>query len=176
MDTHFDLFIGDIPVKTPIAVACMAGITDGAYIRNLADHIGLGIIGGYAIDEPTIQAARTLSDQGREEFLPRNLIEDLKGQVALIEAAGVVPVINLRASEAGSLVALAQELGSSIIYEIDAHCRQQPMIEARSGEFLLHHPEILIAYVQALKIAGVLVSVKIRAGVAADDVELSRRL
>ena len=45
MDTNFDLFIGDKPVKTPIAVACMAGITDGAYIRNLADHIGLGIIG-----------------------------------------------------------------------------------------------------------------------------------
>ncbi|OQA57969.1 MAG: hypothetical protein BWY45_01349 [Euryarchaeota archaeon ADurb.Bin294] len=176
MDTNFDLFIGDKPVKTPIAVACMAGITDGAYIRNLADHIGLGIIGGYAIDEPTIKAARVLSDLGREEFLPRNLVDDLKGQIALIKAAGVVPVINLRASEAGSLNALAQELGNSVIYEIDAHCRQQPMIDARSGEFLLHHPEVLISYVQALKIAGVLVSVKIRAGIAADDVELSRLL
>ncbi len=176
MDTNFDLFIGDMPVKTPIAVACMAGITDGAYIRNVAEYIGLGVIGGYAIDEPTIRAARILSDQGREEFLPRNLIEDLKGQVALVQAGGVVPVINLRASEAGSLVAVARELGTSVIYEIDAHCRQKAMIDARSGEFLLHNPNILIAYVQALKIAGVTVSVKIRAGVAADDVELSRLL
>lgn len=176
MVANFDLFIGDKPVKTPIAVACMAGITDGAYIQAVADHIGLGIIGGYAIDDLTIQAARTLSDQGREEFLPKNLIEYLKDQIALIHASGVIPGINIRASEAGSLVALAQELGNSIIYEIDAHCRQQPMIEAGSGEFLLHHPEILISYVQALKIAGVLVSVKIRAGVAADDVELSRLL
>lgn len=176
METDFDIFIGDMPVKSPIAVACMAGITDGAYIRNVAGHIGLGVIGGYAIDKPTIQAARTLSNQGRKEFLPRNIVEDLKGQVALIKAGGVIPVINLRVSEAGSLVALTQELGNSVIYEIDAHCRQQPMIDARSGEFLLHNPEILIAYVQALKIAGVLVSVKIRAGVAEDDVDLSRRL
>lgn len=176
MDTNFNLFIGDKLIKTPIAVACMAGITDGAYIRNVAEHIGLGIIGGYAIDDLTIQAARALSDQGREEFLPRNVVEDIKGQVALIEASGVVPVVNIRASESGSLAALAQELGNSIVYEIDAHCRQQPMIDARSGEFLLHHPEVLIAYVQALKISGVLVSVKIRAGVASDDVELSRLL
>ncbi|WP_214036020.1 methanogenesis marker 9 domain-containing protein [Methanospirillum sp.] len=176
METDFDIFIGDMPVKSPIAVACMAGITDGAYIRDVAEHIGLGVIGGYAIDPPTIQAARTLSNQGRKEFLPRNLVENLKGQIELIRAGGVVPVINLRASEAGSLVALSQELGSSVIYEIDAHCRQQPMIDAGCGEFLLHNPEKLIAYVQALKIAGVIVSVKIRAGVAADDVELSRRL
>jgi tRNA-dihydrouridine synthase len=153
MDTNFNLFIGEKLIKTPIAVACMAGITDGAYIRNVAEHIGLGIIGGYAIDDLTIQAARALSDQGREEFLPRNVVEDIKGQVALIEASGVVPVVNIRASESGSLAALAQELGNSIVYEIDAHCRQQPMIDARSGEFLLHHPEVLIAYVQALKIS-----------------------
>lgn len=176
MDTQFNIFIGDKPVKTPIAVACMAGITDGAYIQNLADYIGLGIIGGYAIDEKTIKAARVLSDQGREEFLPGNLIENLREQVALIESTGVIPVVNIRASEAGSLAALAKELGNSIIYEIDAHCRQQPMIDAGSGEYLLHHQEMLIAYVQTLKIAGVLVSVKIRAGVSDDDVELSRLL
>lgn len=91
MDTNFNLFIGEKLIKTPIAVACMAGITDGAYIRNVAEHIGLGIIGGYAIDDLTIQAARALSDQGREEFLPRNVVEDIKGQVALIEASGVMP-------------------------------------------------------------------------------------
>ena len=81
METDFDIFIGDMPVKSPIAVACMAGITDGAYIRDVAEHIGLGVIGGYAIDPPTIQAARTLSNQGRKEFLPRNLVENLKGQI-----------------------------------------------------------------------------------------------
>ena len=143
-----------------------------AKLADVAEHIGLGVIGGYEIDPPTIQAARTLSNQGRKEFLPRNLVENLKGQIELVKDGGVVPVINLRASEAGSLVAPSQELGSSVSYEIDAHCRQQPMIDERSGEFLLHHPEVLISYVQALKIAGMLVSVKIRAGIAADDVEV----
>ncbi|PWR73103.1 methanogenesis marker 9 domain-containing protein [Methanospirillum stamsii] len=176
METDFKISIGDKSIKSPVAIACMAGITDGAYIRDRSDYIGLGIIGGYAIDKKTLNAAKIISDQGRDEFLPRNLIENLKEQIALIQGTGVVPVINLRASEAASLASLAQELGNSVIYEIDAHCRQQPMIEANSGEYLLHHPEILIAYVQTLKIAGVIVSVKIRAGIAADDIELSRLL
>lgn len=176
MDTNFNIIIGDKPVKTPIAVACMAGITDGAYIRKFSQYIGLGIIGGYAIDDETIKAARIMSNQGRDEFLPQNLIEYLKTQIELINSCDVIPVINIRASEAASLASLVQKLGNSVIYEIDAHCRQQPMIDAKSGEYLLHHPEILIAYVQTLKIAGVMVSVKIRAGVATDDIELTRLL
>jgi len=176
MENVFNLSIGDMPAKTPVATASMAGITDGAYVRDRSDYVGLGIIGGYAIDEKTIQAARILSDLGRDEFLPKKLIEDLQGQIALIKANGVIPAVNIRASESISLVRLAEELGNSIIYEIDAHCRQQPMIEAGCGEYLLKNPEMLLAFVQALKIAGVIVSVKIRAGVADDDIELSRLL
>lgn len=176
MDNFYDICIGDLPVKSPVAVASMAGITDGPYISDLADHIGVGFIGGYAIDTGTMQAAKELIRQGREEFLPGNVADELKKQVALIQKTGVILGVNIRASEAASLVALARELGDGIIYEIDAHCRQKPMIDAGCGEYLLLHQEKLISYVQALKIAGVLVSVKIRAGVASSDPELARLL
>ncbi|MDD1723611.1 MAG: methanogenesis marker 9 domain-containing protein [Methanospirillum sp.] len=176
MDNFFDICIGDIPVKSPVAVASMAGITDGSYISDLADYIGIGFIGGYAIDEKTIHAAKDLIRQGRDEFLPGNVTEEIRKQVALVQKSGVVPGVNIRASEAGSLVTLARELGNGIIYEIDAHCRQKFMIDAGCGEYLLLHQEKLVSYVQALKIAGVLVSVKIRAGVASDDPELARLL
>ena len=50
------------------------------------------------------------------------------------------------------------------------------MVEAGSGEFLLRHPDRLVEMVSALKSEGVLVSVKIRAGVSESDPKLARRL
>ncbi|MFH0968781.1 MAG: methanogenesis marker 9 domain-containing protein, partial [Methanobacteriota archaeon] len=176
MENIYDLWIGDRQISIPIAIASMAGMVDGAYIRERADHIGIGFIGGYAIDERTIAAARELSHQGREEFLPHNPIEEIAGQVALVEDAGVIPGINIRASEVKSLVTLATAIGDHAIYEIDAHCRQQAMIDAGCGEYLLSHPDKLVTYVQALKIIGVTVSVKIRAGVAQNDINLVKLL
>ena len=176
MDNIYDLRIGDREISIPVAVSSMAGITDGAYIRERAAHIGIGFIGGYAIDEKTMAAARELSRQGREEFLPRDPIAEIAAQVAIIEAAGVIPGINIRAADVDSLVALVSIVGDRAIYEIDAHCRQPAMIDAGCGEYLLTHPEQLIAYVQALKITGVMVSVKIRAGVADNDPDLTHLL
>ena len=176
MDNFYDLRINDRQISIPIAIASMAGMVDGAYIRDRASYIGIGFIGGYAIDEQTIAAARELSQQGREEFLPRNPIEEIVGQVALVQAAGVIPGINIRASDVNALVALATTVGDTAIYEIDAHCRQQAMISAGCGEYLLLHQEKLVSYVQALKIIGVTVSVKIRAGVAHNDADLAKLL
>ncbi len=172
MDNIYDLWIGDRQISIPIAISSMAGMTDGAYIRERAGHIGIGFIGGYAIDEPTIAAARELSHQGREEFLPHDPVAEIAAQVALVQANGVIPGINIRAAHVDSLVSLVKEVGDFPIYEIDAHCRQQAMIDAGCGEYLLTNPQKLLSYVQALKITGVTVSVKIRAGVAHNDIEL----
>lgn len=176
MDNIYDLWIGDRQISIPIAVASMAGTTDGAYIRERAGQIGIGFIGGYAIDEATVSAARELSQQGREEFLPRDPLKEIAAQVAFVEASGVIPGINIRASEVNALVSLVKEVGDRAIYEIDAHCRQQAMIDAGCGEYLLTHPQKLLSYVQALKITGVTVSVKIRAGIAQNDGELAHLL
>lgn len=176
MDINYDLRIGDRQIPIPVAIASMAGMTDGTYIRERAGHIGIGFIGGYAIDEPTINAARELSQAGREEFLPRDPIAEIVAQVAFVEESGVIPGINIRASDVDSLVTLVTAVGDVAIYEIDAHCRQQPMIDAGCGEYLLTNPQKLLSYVQSLKIHGVLVSVKIRAGVAQNDAELVRLL
>lgn len=176
MENIYDLRIGDWEISHPIAVASMAGIVDAAYISSRAEYIGIGFIGGYAIDEKTINAAKKLRLQGREEFLPSDPIQEIASQVSIIEASGVIPGINIRASDVDALVALSTAIGPRAIYEIDAHCRQQPMIDAGSGEYLLTHPDILISFVQSLKITGVTVSVKIRAGIAENDIDLVRLL
>ncbi len=175
-DDLFDLAVDGRRVKTPIAIAAMAGTVDAAYVAARAEHAGMGFIGGYSIDPPTIAASRRMAESGRCEFLPDDPVSELQRQVDLLAASPVVGGVNLRASTPEALSGLAASLGDRVVYEIDAHCRQAPMVEAGSGEFLLHHPDTLVGMVRALKSEGVLVSVKIRAGVSENDPALARRL
>ena len=69
---RFGLLINDRIVRTPVAVASMAGMVDAAYVLDRADHIGAAFIGGYAIDQPTMEAARVMAAGGnRKEFFVR---------------------------------------------------------------------------------------------------------
>jgi tRNA-dihydrouridine synthase B len=172
----FNLAVNGHRVKTPIAIASMAGTVDAAYVTARAGHVGMGFVGGYSIDPPTIEASRRMAGAGRCEFLPEDPVGELKRQADLLAASPVVGGLNLRASTPDALSGVARSLGDRVIYEIDAHCRQAPMVEAGSGEFLLHNPDRLVEMVCALKSEGVLVSVKIRAGVSESDPKLARRL
>jgi tRNA-dihydrouridine synthase B len=173
---RFEILLNNQVVKTPIAIASMAGIVDARYVLERAEYVGAAFIGGYSIDEATMEASRDLVAQGREEFLYDDPIAELKGQLAMLEPSDVVSGINLRGSEPESFARIAEALGNGVIYEIDAHCRQEPMTDVMCGEYLLHHPEALIGNIEALKNAGVTVSVKIRAGVNKNDRELCRRI
>jgi len=174
---RFGLLINDRIVRTPIAIASMAGIVDAGYVLKRADHIGMACIGGYSVDRPTMDAAKAVSAEGnRKEFLYDDPVKELRTQVALLEKSPVVTGINLRGSEPESYAAIARSLGEGVVYEIDAHCRQPALVAAGCGEHYLKKPADLLAVVRALKSEGVTVSVKIRAGVAEDDRQLARKL
>jgi TIM-barrel protein len=167
---RFGLLINDRIVRTPVGIASMAGIVDATYVLERAGHIGFAFIGGYSIDAPTMAAARSLCAGGdRKEFLYEEPVQELKTQIAKMEKSDVVLGINIRGSSPESFRSLAKSLGDSIIYEIDAHCRQPAMVAAGSGEYYVQNPDILVAVVRALKEEGVTVSVKFRVGVAGDD-------
>lgn len=167
---RFGLLINDRVVRTPVAIASMAGIVDAGYVLERADHIGIAFIGGYSIDGPTMDAARAIASSGdRKEFIYDAPVIELKSQIDLMAKSDVIPGINLRGSTPESFSTIARTLGDRIVYEIDAHCQQPAMIAAGCGEFYLKHPEKLLAVIRALKSEGVTVSVKIRAGVADDD-------
>ena len=174
---RFGLLINDRIVRTPIAIASMAGIVDAGYVLKRADHIGMAFIGGYSVDQPTMDAAKAVTAEGnRKEFLYDDPVKELRTQVALLEKSPVVTGINLRGSEPESYAAIARSLGEGVVYEIDAHCRQPALVAAGCGEHYLKKPADLLAVVRALKSEGVTVSVKIRAGVAEDDRQLARKL
>jgi len=171
---RFELLINDRIVKTPVAIASMAGIVDAGYVLERADHVGAAFIGGYSIDGPTLDASRRMAQEGRKEFLYDDPLETLEREVDALGESDVVLGINLRGSTPAAYVEVARALEDRVVYEIDAHCRQPAMIEAGCGEHLLKHPAELMEIVRALKSADVTVSVKIRAGVAADDRDLAR--
>lgn len=167
------LSINNTSVKTPIVLSSMAGITNASYVLERSSHVGVAFIGGYSIDDTTKAASEEMKKLGRSEF-----DDDLDGiatEIAMLEGADVVIGLNLRGSTPEAYVSAAKKFGNSVIYEIDAHCRQQPMIEAHSGEYLLHNSDALCDIVEALHNEGVTVSVKIRAGVV-DDKVLAQKL
>ena len=166
---RFGIILNKKVVRTPVAIASMAGWVDAAYVLARKDHIGAAFIGGYSVDEPAIRASHEMAKAGRKEFLSSDPVAELEAQVGFLSGSGVVTGVNLRGASPASFLEVAEILGDSVIYEIDAHCRQEPMIQAGSGEYYLHHPEALTACVKALKAEGVSVSVKMRAGVHRDD-------
>ncbi|PKL62743.1 MAG: methanogenesis marker 9 domain-containing protein [Methanomicrobiales archaeon HGW-Methanomicrobiales-2] len=171
---RFELLINDRVVKTPIAIASMAGIVDAAYVLERAAHVGAAFIGGYSIDGPTLDASRQMAEGGRKEFLYDDPLEALEREIDALKQSDVVTGINLRGSTPVAYGEVAEAFENRVVYEIDAHCRQQPMLEAGCGEYLLTHPSKLVEIIRTLKAADVTVSVKLRAGVAADDGDLVR--
>lgn len=171
---RFELLINDRVVKTPVAIASMAGIVDAAYVLERAAHVGAAFIGGYSIDAPTLDASRRMAAEGRKEFVYSDPIEALAREIDALKQSDVVAGINLRGSTPEAYAEIARAFEDNVVYEIDAHCRQAPMVEAGCGEHLLHHPGDLVAIIRALKAEDVTVSVKVRAGVAANDADLAR--
>ena len=173
---RFGIILNRRVVKTPLAIDSMAGVVDARYVLALRAHVGAAFIGGFSIDEKTLAASHEMAEKGRKEFLWDDPLTELGDQARMLEESDVVAGINIRGSSAESFQEAARCLGDRVIYEIDAHCRQEPMIRAGSGEYYLHHPDDLVSCVQALKSEGVCVSVKIRAGVHADDASLAHTL
>ncbi|MDD4254240.1 MAG: methanogenesis marker 9 domain-containing protein [Methanofollis sp.] len=170
------LIINDQVVKTPVVISSMAGVTDAAYVLARKEHIGAAFIGGYSIDEETMAASRAMAADGRPEFRYDDPVAELKAQIAALQGSGVVTGLNLRGSSPASYAAIADEIGDAAVYEVDAHCRQPAMTALGCGEALLRDTRRLAETVRALKALDVTVSVKVRAGVAADDRRLARLL
>lgn len=173
---RFGIVLNRKVVKTPIAIASMAGWVDANYVLARKAHVGVAFIGGYSIDEKTLEASHEMAKQGRKEFLCDDPLRELEDQTRLLEGSDVVTGINLRGSSEQSYQDITRSLGDRVIYEIDAHCRQEPMIRAGCGEYYLHHPDELARCIKALKSEDVTVSVKIRAGVHANDAVLAASL
>lgn len=175
MTELYDLTVGGIRFNNPVAVASMAGITDSAFFERCTDA-GLYILGGYSLDEATLAASEEISRRGRKEFLTDKPFELIESELKKVSGRGVVIGINVRATSLEPLLQaaeLAKKYGS--ILELNAHCRQEEMAAIGVGEVMLKDRVGLSRTVAELKKTGVVLSLKMRAGIV-DEVPLLRLL
>jgi len=172
-DCLFDLHIGYVRFKNPIALAPMAGIVDSAFANQYASNAGLVILGAFNLDKASIAVASALVARGRKEFISDEPMELIKKEIRAVTSGSAVAV-NVRSTTLEPLIEAAKIVKEEgAILELNAHCRQPEMLEAGLGEALLHDLPRLSAWIKAIKETEVVLSVKVRANVV-DDIELAR--
>ena len=108
---RFELLMNQQIVRTPIALASMAGIVDAAYVLERAGHIGAAFLGGFSIDEETILASHDLAEAGRKEFFFSDPSEGIRSEVEKLKGSDIVTGINLRGKNPKSFADLADKRG-----------------------------------------------------------------
>lgn len=157
-------------------LAPMAGITDGKFCNKMSVY-GFDIltIGGYNADQKSIDAGMKIIKRGRPEFdiAKNHLKQHITNEIKIIKNNnnynGLVSV-NLRASSPDPIIKISK-ISEIDIIEINAHCRQEELVEAGCGQALLRNPTLLKDFVS--KVVGSCdkkVSVKIRANVPGVDI------
>lgn len=164
-DDLFDIKLGNLSLKNPIALAPMGGITNSHFADQFAKDAGLVILGGYNLDAATNQAASEMVKRGREEFISDEPLKLIDNELRSIKTDSLVAV-NVRSSSQEPLIEAARIINdSNAILEIDAHCRQPEMTKIGVGEALLHDLPKLQDIIRKVKATGAIVSVKVRANV-----------
>ncbi|HTY92024.1 MAG TPA: methanogenesis marker 9 domain-containing protein [Methanocella sp.] len=175
MSDLFDLKVGYVTFKNPVAVASMAGVTDSDFFGNFPDA-GLYFLGGYSLDEATMDASREMVRRGRKEFVSDDIFALIESELKKVSGKGVAIGINVRATSPEPFIRaaeLAKKYGA--ILEINGHCRQEEMGAINAGEAMLKDRIALARLVSEVKKTGAVISLKMRSGIV-DDVKLARIL
>jgi TIM-barrel protein len=164
-DELFDLKVGYTSFRNPIALAPMGGMTDSKFANQYAAEAGLVILGGYNLDSMTQKAASQMVARGREEFISENPMTIIEKEIRSIKNGNIVAV-NVRSTTVEPLLEAAAIIkDNGAIIELDAHCRQQEMIDIGAGQALVYNIPRLTEWIRKIKDTGVVLSVKIRGNV-----------
>ena len=158
-------------------LSAMAGINDGEFCKKFTKQgVDLITLGGFNMDVPTFKAGlENISKYDRKEFFtcPHHISEDLTEFIDVIrnynpQWKGKISV-NLRAANHEPFSLLYNNENIDIL-EINAHCRQVPMLEAKTGQALLSNTKVLGDMLEEVTTnSGKEISVKIRANVEGVD-------
>jgi TIM-barrel protein len=153
-----------------LALASLSGEADARWAARAAPWAGAAFLGGIALDGSTREAARTMVDRDREEFLPADPVAFVARQLDALDAAPIRPGFNVRAADPAPVSEAARVCAErDAILEVNAHCRQDEMCAAGAGQSLLRDPEALCEQVRAAVEAGATTSVKVRTEVPGVD-------
>lgn len=141
--------IGNVEIKTPIALAPIAGVTDMAF-RQVCRSFGAGYV------ETEMVSAKALSFNDKKSFELMELADD--EHPCAIQIFGNEPDVMVNAAK------LAVEKGADIV-DINMGCPAPKIANNGNGSALMKNPSLCGEIVQAVKSAiNIPVTVKIRKG------------
>ena len=154
-------------------VAPMAGITNADFLNKVIPYgFNVATLGGYSLDESTIEASKRIIERGRKEFdFPLDVIfNHIENEVASIKNVhGDVKVsANVRATTPQPIIE-AGNIKDLDIIEINCHCRQNEILAIGCGQNMLNRPDLSDFISQVVDNVKSEVSVKIRANVESVD-------
>jgi len=151
-------------VFTPrLALASLSGRADADWAARGAEFAGAAFLGGIALDEASREAARTLTERDREEFLPDDPHTFVERELRALSDVPIQPGWNVRTTSIEPLREVAAICARhDALLEINAHCRQEELCAIGCGETLLADTDRLSEYVTAAADVGATVGVKVR--------------
>lgn len=156
-----------------VALASLSGRADAEWAEYGAEYAGAAFLGGIALDENSREAARSLVDRDRKEFLPDDPLAFVDRELQALEDVPIRPGWNIRTTALDPLQSAAQVCARhDALLEINAHCRQDELRAVGCGESLLADTDRLAEYVGCAAATGATVGVKMRTEV--EDVDLVR--
>ncbi len=153
----------------------MAGITDAEFLNKVIPYgFDVATLGGFNLDEPTIEASSLILERGRKEFhFPLNLIfSHIESEASLIKDNhdDVKVSVNVRSTTPEPIIKL-DEIDDLDIIEINCHCRQPEFQEIGCGQSMLQREDLGEFISEVVDNVSKEVSVKIRANVV-DDLKI----
>ena len=154
-------------------VAPMAGITDADFLNKVIPQgFNVATLGGYSLDESTIEASKKIIERGRKEFdFPLDeIFTHIENEVNSIKRVhGNVKVsANVRSTTPQPIIEVGNIENLDIV-EINCHCRQDEIVAIGCGQEMLNRADLKDFISQVVDNVGSEVSVKIRANVDGID-------
>jgi TIM-barrel protein len=151
----------------------MAGITNAEFLNRVIPY-GFDVVtlGGYSLDEKTIEASQKIIQRGRKEFHFEidEIIPHIQNEVNSIKKnyPDVAVSANVRSTVPEPIVEASKIKGLDII-EINCHCRQEEITAIGCGQEMLKRDDLSDYLSYIVDNSKIKVSVKIRANVDGID-------
>ena len=154
-------------------VAPMAGITEADFLNKVIPQgFNVATLGGYSLDESTIEASKKIIERGRREFdFPLDeIFTHIENEVNSIKKVhGNVKVsANVRSTTPQPIIEVGNIENLDIV-EINCHCRQDEIVAIGCGQEMLNRADLKDFISQVVDNVRSEVSVKIRANVDGID-------
>ena len=151
------------------ATAPMAGITNAEFLNKIIPYgFNLATLGGYSLDEKTIQATEQILKRGRKEFniKKEKIINHIENEVKILKQnhKNIKVSANVRSTTPQPIINVGNIKNLDIV-EINCHCRQNEILKIGCGQKMLNSPDLENFISTVTDNVKSQVSVKIRANI-----------